>query len=263
VELVAAAQPENPMEDKSALEKDLESRIDPARVPRHVAVIMDGNGRWAKERGLPRIEGHRAGRESVRALVKAAPDLGIKFITLYTFSAENWRRPAVEIEALMALIAEAVRQEWPELKKEGVRLRALGRLEALPEKVREELRRAAEETKDNTRLTLNVAVNYSGRWEIVDAAKRLAQRVASGELQPDDIDEQAFAGALYQPDIPDPELLIRTSGEQRISNYLLWQIAYAEIHVTQTLWPDFRKIHLLEAILDYQQRERRFGAAGS
>jgi len=246
----------------SALERELESRLDPKRVPRHVAIIMDGNGRWAQERGLPRIMGHQAGRESVRVAVKAAPDLGIEFLTLYTFSAENWRRPAEEVEALMELIAGVLREELSELKEQGVRIRALGRLEGLPEKLREEFRRAYEESKQNRRLTLNVAMNYSGRWEIVDAARRLAERVKAGEMSAAEIDEEAFASVLYLPDTPDPELLIRTSGEQRISNYLLWQIAYTELYVTPVLWPDFRRIHLLEAVVEYQQRQRRFGAVG-
>jgi len=240
-------------------EEELEARIDPERIPRHIAIIMDGNGRWAEQRGLPRIMGHRAGQESVRAVVEACPGLGIQFLTLYTFSAENWQRPREEVEALMELIRSTLHQELPELKEKGVRIRALGRLEGLPQEVREEFRRAEAETRENRRLTLNVAVNYSGRWEIVDAARGLARQACRGELQADEIDEKVFASRLYLPDTPDPELLIRTSGEHRISNYLLWQIAYSELYVTPALWPDFRRIHLLEAILDYQQRQRRFG----
>ncbi|NIM04617.1 MAG: isoprenyl transferase [Armatimonadetes bacterium] len=249
--------------DADEAEQDLISRIDPARVPKHVAIIMDGNGRWAKERGLPRIMGHHAGRESVRSVVKDAPDLGIQSLTLYAFSAENWRRPSAEVVDLMELMAGALHEELPELKRQGVALRTLGRPERLPEKVREEFQHAYEETKDNRRLFLNIALNYSGRWEILDAAKRLAERVKSGELAVEDIDEEHLASMLYLPDTPDPDLLIRTSGEHRISNYLLWQIAYTEIYVTPVLWPDFRRIHLLEAVLDYQQRKRRFGAVNS
>jgi len=272
VELVAAASSQlsnSDAKDSSALKTasatpltadDLIAQIDPTRVPRHVAIIMDGNGRWAKERGLPRILGHRAGHEAVKRVVEHAPDLGISFITLYTFSAENWRRPAEEVNALMELIGSVLELELPGLKEQGVRVRALGRLEGLPEALRASFRKAYEETCENRRLTLNIAINYSGRWEIVDAARRLAERVRRGEITPEEIDEESFAAALYQPDTPDPELLIRTSGEMRISNYLLWQIAYTELHVTPVLWPDFDKIHLVEAVLDYQQRQRRFGA---
>jgi len=242
--------------------QSLQEKIDVERLPRHVAIIMDGNGRWAKQRGLPRIMGHRAGQKSVHAVVKAASDLGVQFLTLYTFSAENWRRPSEEIEALMELIAAALREELRELEAENVQVRAMGRVEGLPKPVRDEFAAAYERTRNNDGLKLNIAVNYSGRWEIVDAVKRLAERVAKGELAPEAIDEASFASALYRPEVPDPELLIRTSGENRISNYLLWQIAYSEIYVTPTLWPDFRGIHLLEAIVDYQKRERRFGAIG-
>ena len=251
---------ENSELTKQDRERELELLTDSARVPQHVAIIMDGNGRWAKERKLPRILGHQAGHKSVQEIVRVAPDLGIRYLTLYAFSAENWRRPEAEVAALMDLIAGVLRQELPGLKAEGVQVRALGRLEGLPQELQEEFRRAYAETRDNRRLQLNIAVNYSGRWEIVDAARRLAQKVQRGELSPEEIDEAEFAAALYLPGTPDPELLIRTSGEMRISNYLLWQIAYTELYVTPVLWPDFRRIHLLEALLDYQQRQRRFGA---
>jgi undecaprenyl diphosphate synthase len=236
------------------------ARIDMSRVPQHIAIVMDGNGRWAEKRGLPRVMGHRAGHDSVTAIVDAAPDFGIKYLTLYTFSAENWKRPAPEVAALMELIPAVLHYELPHLKEEGVKVRPLGRVEGLPQHVQDEFRHAYEETQHNTRLTLNIAVNYSGRWEIIDAVRKLAQAVKEGRLDPDAIDEDLFASQLYLPDMPDPELLIRTSGEHRISNYLLWQIAYTEVYVTPVLWPDFRGIHLMEAILDYQQRHRRFGA---
>jgi undecaprenyl diphosphate synthase len=241
-------------------EDDLIARIDPTRVPQHVAIVMDGNGRWAERQGLPRVMGHRAGHESVTEVVRVAPDFGVRHLTLYTFSAENWRRPETEVSALMELIPAVLRYELPYLKEQGVMVRPIGRVDGLPQHVQDQFHEAYEETKHNTRLTLNIAVNYSGRWEIVDAARRIAERVKQGEIEPDQIDEALFASMLYQPDTPDPELLIRTSGEHRISNYLLWQIAYTEVYVTPVLWPDFRRIHLVEAILDYQQRRRRFGA---
>jgi undecaprenyl diphosphate synthase len=241
-------------------EQAMASRVDPARLPRHIAIIMDGNGRWAKQRELPRIMGHRAGQTSVRKIVRAASDLGIKYLTLYTFSTENWVRPAEEISALMDLIYDTLREDLQQLHEEGVRVRALGRVAGLPEKLQEIFRQAEAQTKNNAGLNLNVAINYSGRAEIADAARKLAAAAARGELAPEAIDETTFAAALYLPEIPDPELLIRTSGERRVSNYLLWQIAYSELYITPVLWPDFRRIHLLEAILDYQQRQRRFGA---
>jgi undecaprenyl diphosphate synthase len=240
----------------------LEARLDRDRLPRHIAIIMDGNGRWAKQQGLPRIMGHRAGQTSVRKIVRVASDLGVGYLTLYTFSTENWVRPEEEVSALMDLIYDTLRQDLQELHEEKVRVRALGRVAGLPEKLQEIFRQAEAQTRNNTGLQLSVAINYSGRAEITDAARKLAEATARGELSPEQIDEAAFAGALYLPEIPDPELLIRTSGERRVSNYLLWQIAYSEIYITPVLWPDFRKIHLLEAMLDYQQRQRRFGAVG-
>jgi undecaprenyl diphosphate synthase len=243
-------------------ETELASRLDATRLPRHVAIIMDGNGRWAKRQGLPRIMGHRAGQTSVRKIVRAASDLGLEYLTLYTFSIENWLRPVEEVTALMDLIYDTLRQDLQALHEEGVKIRSLGRSEGLPDKLQEIFRQAEAQTKDNSGLKLNVAINYSGRAEIVDAARKLALAAQQGALTPAQIDEAKFAEALYLPDTPDPELLIRTSGEQRVSNYLLWQIAYSEFYITPVLWPDFRKLHLLEALLDYQQRQRRFGGVG-
>jgi undecaprenyl diphosphate synthase len=229
-------------------------------VPRHIAIIMDGNGRWARQRGLPRIEGHRQGDTSVGEMIEACRDWGVQYLTLYIFSAENWRRPEEEIQALMLLIELVARREIDTLDQKDVRIHVLGRLDEVPDSLREELERDCERTRNNRGLNLVLAINYGGRREIVDAARALARRVREGELSLDEIDEERFAGALYQPGIPDPDLLIRTGGEMRISNFLLWELAYAELYVTPVLWPDFRRDHLAEAVRDYQQRERRFGA---
>jgi undecaprenyl diphosphate synthase len=233
--------------------------LDPAKLPRHVAVIMDGNGRWAAARGLPRIAGHKAGVDSVRAIVRAAGELGIKTLTLYSFSTENWLRPAEEVGDLMKLLSWALNKETLELDKNNVRLSAIGRLEALPLAVRKELEGAILRLQDNTGLDLVLALNYGGRTEIADACRSLAHDVAAGRLAPEQIDEETLGSRLGTAGLPDPDLLIRTSGEMRVSNFLLWQIAYSEIWVTPTFWPDFRKRHLFEAILDFQKRERRYG----
>jgi len=227
--------------------------------PRHIAIIMDGNGRWASARGLPRIFGHRAGAESVRRIVEAACELGVKALTLYAFSWENWDRPGEEIHELMGLLDDFVRRETPTLLANQIRLRAIGRVDELPEQVVGNLRRAIAHTASMTRMTLTLALSYGGRQEIVDAARRVARLVQRGELQPDHIDEFVFAQQLYAPDLPDPDLLIRTSGEQRLSNFLLWQLSYAELYVTPKLWPDFTKEDLAEAMTEYERRERRFG----
>jgi undecaprenyl diphosphate synthase len=231
-----------------------ERRIRADAVPRHVAIIMDGNGRWAERRGLDRLEGHRAGIESVRAVVRAAHELG-----LYAFSTENWNRPKVEVDALMWLLDHYLDLEIDELDRNGIRLRAMGRLDRLPEAVRAKLDHAIDRTRDNHEMLVLFALSYGGRTEIADAARRLAREVEQGKLDPEQIDEKVFAEYLYAPDVPDPDLLIRTGGESRISNFLLWQIAYTEIHVTEVMWPDFRKGDLVEAVLAYQQRERRYG----
>lgn len=235
------------------------SELDPARMPRHVAIIMDGNGRWARQRNLPRVEGHRRGEHAVRNVVELCGKLGIEHLTLYTFSAENWRRSQEEVGALMRLIEIVARKEIGELHRKGVRLRVLGRLHELPVSLQEELRRDVEMTRENTGLNLNLAINYGGRAEIVDASRRLAERVARGQLRPEEITEESLARELYCPGLPDPDLLIRTGGEMRLSNFLLWQAAYSEIWVTPTLWPDFGRAQLEEALQSYQGRERRFG----
>jgi undecaprenyl diphosphate synthase len=228
-------------------------------VPAHVAVIMDGNGRWARSRGLPRFRGHSAGARSVRECIEGAIEAGVEYLTLFTFSQENWSRPAAEIEALMRLLRTYARREREELKQQGVEVRVYGdidRLSAAP-------RRAVDQIQDYTRggrkLKLNLMISYGARAEIARAARHLAERVARGELHADAIDEAAVAAELYTADIPDPDLLIRTSGEQRISNFMLWQLAYTEIFITPVLWPDFGREHLFQAIYDYQRRERRFG----
>ncbi|MCC6485370.1 MAG: isoprenyl transferase [Armatimonadetes bacterium] len=236
-----------------------ECGIDPERVPAHIAIIMDGNGRWASHRGLPRLEGHRRGYKTVDRVVRLAGEFGIKALTLYTFSAENWRRPRSEISGIMKLIASAAHQELRKLMDEGVQLRLSGRTDDLPDFVRQALLDDVRRTQDNTGLILNLAINYGGRGELVDAFRQIALRVQRGELSPDDIDERTIAASLYQPGLPDPDLLIRTAGEMRISNFLLWQIAYAELHVTHVLWPDFGEEDLLKAIADYQSRVRKFG----
>jgi len=233
--------------------------LDREQLPRHIAVIMDGNGRWAQHRSLPRVAGHQAGAESVRAIIEGCGDLGIEALTLYTFSSENWARPPREVAGLMHLIQERLSRELPELHRKEVRVRAIGRIEALPQSLQEVLEHARTLTEGNTGLRLNLAINYGGRAEIVDAAQALAAAAVAGHLQPTEISEEVFARHLYAPDTPDPDLLIRTAGELRVSNYLLWEIAYAEIVVVPTLWPDFRLAHLLHALVEYQRRQRKFG----
>jgi len=225
--------------------------------PRHIAIIMDGNGRWAQKRGLPRLEGHFAGVGAVRRIVEACRDLGIPYLTLYTFSTENWRRPKEEVEGLMMLLREQLRSQTPELKEKGVRVIVIGKREELPLELQEEIKRSEEETAQNKDLHLILAINYGGRAEIVQACKRIIEKVKRGEIE--DVDESSFSSYLYTKDIPDPDLLIRTAGEQRVSNFLLWQIAYTEFYVTETLWPDFTKEDLIKAIEDYKRRKRKFG----
>ncbi|MEL6866588.1 MAG: isoprenyl transferase [Bacteroidota bacterium] len=238
---------------------DLKSQININKLPRHIAVIMDGNGRWAKKHGKPRVFGHRNGVTAVREVTEAAAELGVEYITLYAFSTENWSRPRLEVNALMTLLVETLRKEVNTLNKNNIRLKAIGDTSKLPEKSRLALEEGIANTQHNTRMTLVLALNYSAKWEIVQAAQNLAQRAADGQLQPEAIDESLFSSALSTRGIPDPELLIRTSGETRISNFLLWQIAYAELYFTSLFWPEFRKEHFYQAIIDYQQRERRFG----
>ncbi|MBD3408602.1 MAG: isoprenyl transferase [Ignavibacteriales bacterium] len=228
-------------------------------IPRHIAVIMDGNGRWAKKRGLPRNVGHRNGIESVRDIIETCAQLGVGYLTLYTFSTENWRRPKNEVDTLMRLMLSALRKETDEINENDVRVRVLGDVDAVPDAVRGELLETIRLTSNNSGLTLRLALSYSGRWEIARAAKRLAIAARDGEIDPETIDENAFAERLEGADAPDPDLLIRSGGEFRVSNFLLWQIAYAEIYVADVLWPDFRRKHLYEAIEDFRRRERRFG----
>ena len=236
-------------------EEALARQVDFDRLPRHVAVIMDGNGRWAAQRHLPRVEGHRAGIDAVRDVVETSARLGINVLTLYAFSVENWKRPAAEVSTLMLLLKRYLRLELNTLLRNNIRFNVIGRVQDLAPDVRTELKMAEQKTAGNAGMLFNIALNYGGRAEIVEAARAL---LASG-VQPDDLDEQRFAGFLYTAGQPDPDLLIRTSGEMRVSNFLLWQIAYAEIWVTDTLWPDFRKRDLFEAILAYQKRDRRYG----
>jgi undecaprenyl diphosphate synthase len=236
-------------------DESLARQVNSDQLPAHVAIIMDGNGRWAAQRHLPRVEGHRAGIASVRDVVETAARLGIDALTLYAFSVENWKRPASEIGTLMMLLKRYIRLEIGTLHKHNIQFRVIGRPEALAPDVRKELDRGIAHTASNTGMRFNIALNYGGRTEIVDAARRA---LAAG-LAPEDLDEQRFASYLYTAGQPDPDLLIRTSGEMRVSNFLLWQIAYAEIWVTETLWPDFRRADLLEAIVAYQKRDRRYG----
>ncbi len=233
--------------------------FDPRSVPRHVAIIMDGNGRWARRRGLPRIAGHAAGRSAVRDVVIASSEIGIGELTLYTFSMENWTRPRAEVSALMHLLDQTLQEQVAEMDENNVRMNALGRLDLLPKYARSRVERSIEKLSHNDGLRLNLALSYGGRSEIVDAVRGIVDEAARGELRPSDVDDALIRRHLYVPDLPDPDLLIRTSGEQRLSNFLLWQIAYTEIYVTDVLWPDFHRKHLFEAIGDYQKRERRFG----
>lgn len=228
-------------------------------MPRHIAIIMDGNGRWAKGKSLPRIQGHHAGVESAKTIVKACVELKVPVLTLYAFSIENWKRPVSETGALMRLLEEFIRDQMQEMIKNNIRFRTIGRLGGLPSSVQQKLEQAVAATKNNSGMILVLALNYGGRSEILDAAKKLIGDVEAGLLKKEDLDEDIFARYLYTADLPDPDLLIRTSGEMRISNFLLWQLAYAELWVTPTLWPDFSKEDLYQAIYEYQQRERRFG----
>jgi undecaprenyl diphosphate synthase len=251
-DFLAAARP-------GTIEEELARRIDFNRLPRHIAIIMDGNGRWAANRRLPRVEGHRAGIDAVRDTVETSARLGISVLTLYAFSVENWKRPDTEVSALMSLLKHYLRLELKTLVRNNIRFRTIGQPDRLGPDILGELQAAETRTRENTGMQFNIALSYGGRAEIVDAARRA---IRAG-IDPDQLDEGAFASLLYTAGQPDPDLLIRTSGELRVSNFLLWQIAYAEIWVTDALWPDFRARHLLEAVLDYQKRERRYGAIGS
>ena len=230
-----------------------------AEIPSHVAIIMDGNGRWASQHHLPRLSGHEAGRKSVKAVAQAAIDHGVRYLTLYAFSVENWQRPRDEVQGLMGLLRGVIREELNEMGKEGIRLRTIGRRQDLPEAVREELEGAIERTKANTRLDLILALSYGSRVEITEAMQAIGREIKAGKLDPEKITEETVSANLYTEGIPDPDLLIRTSGEMRISNFMLWQISYAEIYVTPVLWPDFGKDEFAKALTDYAGRDRRFG----
>jgi undecaprenyl diphosphate synthase len=241
-------------------EAQLRAQLDPRRIPTHIAIIMDGNGRWAAQRRLSALQGHQAGKEAVRRVIKACMQLGVKYLTVYAFSTENWARPLAEVQGLMRLLGQSITEELKELNENGVRVRVIGRLdEKLPALLRAQIERAIEQTKQNQRLTFTVALNYGGRAEIIDAAKHFALAVARG-LDPQSITEEAFRQFLYTNGTPDPDLVIRTGGEMRLSNFLLWQLAYAEFWSTKTYWPDFDSRELLRAITEYQRRVRRFGS---
>ena len=239
--------------------EDILGRLDMTRLPRHVAMIMDGNGRWAKNRDKVRSDGHYEGITSVHNVTALSSDLGIEYLTLYAFSTENWNRPQEEVDTLMTLIGWAIARELPELLRNNVKINLIGDIERVPEGPRAELYDSRDKTAHCTGLQLNICISYSSRWEIADAARKLARAAVEGHIDPDDIDEEVFSNSLATAGMPDPDLLIRTGGEQRISNYLLWQIAYSELYFTPVLWPDFGKKEYAEAILDFQQRERRFG----
>jgi len=243
-------------------DSSVKDKINTQKLPSHVAIIMDGNGRWAKKRGLSRIFGHQHAINSVKEVTEAAAELGVKYLTLYTFSTENWDRPLDEVNALMDLFVKSIERETPTLKKNNIRLAAIGDFSRLPQSVYNRMQSCVEETKENTRMTLVLALSYSSRWEITNAVKEIANQVLSGDLKVADIDEVKISSCLTTANIPDPDLLIRTSGELRISNFLLWQIAYSELYFTPVNWPDFSKNDFYEAILSYQSRERRFGKTG-
>jgi undecaprenyl diphosphate synthase len=235
------------------------ANLDLSHLPRHVAIIMDGNGRWAKRRGFLRVRGHLEGVESVRVIVRLARRLGLEYLTLYAFSDENWQRPTTEIRALMNILGRFVRKELPELKENQILLRAIGDLQRLPENAQRELARAEESSREGAKMTLSLALSYGGRNEIVQAAQSLASDIEAGKIRPEDITPESFSSRLYTADMPDPDLLIRTSGEYRLSNFLLWQTAYTELYFTDTLWPDFREEAFIKALQEYQHRDRRFG----
>jgi undecaprenyl diphosphate synthase len=238
---------------------NLADAVDKNKIPKHVALIMDGNGRWAKERGQNRLEGHAMGVDSVRSTLKAARELGVCYLTLYAFSTENWSRPKEEVEGLMDLLVQSITNELDELNENGVRLLAIGDIEGLPNKCANSLKQAIKETSNNDQISLVLALNYSSKWELSKAVKTIASDVQNNTIKLDEITDELISSYLSTKGIPDPELLIRTSGEHRVSNFLLWQIAYAEFYFTDTHWPDFRREHFIQAILDYQGRERRFG----
>lgn len=253
-------EPYQQSEDDKRVQQELRSL---GKLPKHIAVIMDGNGRWAEERGLPRAAGHQAGIASLRDVTRSSRELGIDFLTVYAFSTENWRRPQREVSMLFRLLVKMLREELQEMLQNGVRLKTIGQTSLLPKLVQQELSSAIERTANNKGLTLTLALSYSGRWDLVRAMQSIALEVRSGKISPEDISEETIHQALTTNDLPDPDLLIRTSGELRLSNFLLWELAYSELHITKTLWPDFRREHLYEAVREYQKRERRFGLTGA
>jgi len=228
-------------------------------IPTHIAIIMDGNGRWAKKRGLPRVAGHRKGVDTVRKIVEDCAEIGVKYLTLYTFSTENWNRPKEEVSTLMRLLLKSLKERLDELNRNDIKLTCIGNIESLPDVVQKQLFEDIERTKNNKRMTLNLALSYSGRWEMLEAVRKISQKVSDGKLVADNIDEKTISDNLTTKNLPDPDLIIRTSGEFRVSNFLLWQIAYSEFVILDVYWPDFSKKHLYEAIKQYQKRERRFG----
>jgi undecaprenyl diphosphate synthase len=241
----------------------MKESLDKEKIPHHIAIIMDGNGRWAQQKGAMRIFGHKNAINAVRDSIEGSAELGVKYLTLYAFSTENWSRPEDEVKALMELLVDSIAQEVPSMMKNNIRLLAIGETESLPTRAREKLNEAIRLSSANTGLSVVLALSYSGRWEIQHAIKSIVKKVEAKQLEIEDITQEVIAAHLNTKDIPDPELLIRTSGEIRISNFLLWQLAYTELYFTEVLWPDFRKEHLVEAILDYQKRERRFGKTGA
>jgi undecaprenyl diphosphate synthase len=243
----------------SADEKIQEELKNSGEIPSHIAIIMDGNGRWARKRGFPRVIGHKNGVDSVRDTVEVCAQLGVKYLTLYTFSTENWNRPKEEVSTLMRLLLRSLKDETDELHKNNIRLTTIGDIKALPDEVQKQLNEAKEKTRENKRMTLNLALSYSGRWEILEACREIAAKVKRGEIIPEQINETCISDSLTTKEIPDPDLLIRTSGEFRVSNFLLWQIAYTEFYISDVYWPEFRRRHLYEAIKVFQKRERRFG----
>lgn len=240
----------------------MKEKLDLTRIPEHLAIIMDGNGRWAKKKGAMRIFGHRHAIQAVKDAIEGADNLGVKYLTLFSFSTENWSRPQEEVKALMKLLVKTIIDEISLMMKNNIRLISIGDLQSLPKSANEKLKEAKRQTENNTGLTVILALSYSGQWEITEATKHIAQKVSEGKLKPEDITQQTIADHLQTAGIPDPELMIRTSGEYRISNFLLWQIAYTEMYFTPVLWPDFRAEHLYAAVEDYQKRERRFGKTG-
>lgn len=247
------------MDEQQIHQQSLKDKIDLSRLPVHIAIIMDGNGRWAKKHGKHRVFGHRNGVTAVREAAEAAAELGVPHLTLYAFSTENWNRPRTEVNALMRLLLQTIKTEIKTLNKNNIRLNAIGDLDSLPETNRNQLQKAIEETAGNTRMTLTLALSYSSRWELIQVGKKIAALAEEGKCKPEDVDHQLVEKLLTTSNMPDPELLIRTSGEHRVSNFMLWQIAYTELYFTPTLWPDFRRDDLYKAILDFQCRERRFG----